>query len=354
MAEVEGKESVPIQEILGEALGVQERIGALHASLAASLGPDPSEETELKALMSKRESLIRQLGLANLKWAMAGGDVLLVDGAGSENRVTPLPAVSYRTSPEVPVYHHHRRREERPVLETPRYSGPKMSGPEAVVFLRKMLDRIGPPKEVLTSAEYSMEVHRVGSGADAMDDWLPLDQHIQRDLLAMLVSKARYLQDETDPAVHAHHAAEKLRRIFPRLTAWSRLERPGYVHGLTRRHAPEPAATWLASCAHWHRLLARTAGISDEAEEEIEQANRHALDTLRSTLKDSPRAAELCKAFVDCVLAGVPSDDDELVGLAEPHLSTLMSDPRLADLRRSIQAAEQSAVALDEVELSLG
>jgi len=215
-----------------------------------------------------------------------------------------------------------------------------------------MLDRIGPPKETRTTAEYSMEVHRVGSGADSMDDWLPLDQHIQRDLLAMLVAKSRYLQDETDPSVHAHHAAEKLRRTFPRLTAWSRLERPGYVHGLTRRHDPEPADSWLKSCGHWYRLLTRTAGIGTEDQAAVDEANSEALKTLRGVLQESPRAALLCKAFVEAILAGVPSDHEELVALATPHRSTLMSEPRLADLRRSIRAATAGNEVISEADRS--
>ena len=330
-----------VPELLSQALSMQNRIGSLHAQLASTLGPQPDAETELKQLISSRETLIQKVGLASLQWAMQGGHITLHgaeggagDGIAAGVAADHVGSVTFQ-SPT-------RRTAAYTALPLPpmRENIPVLAEAEARVLLSRMIDRIGPPFDVGTPSAYGMEVTRVAGGADSMDDWLQLEQNAQRDLLAFLVSKARYLQDESDPTLHQPTPADKLRRAFPRLTAWSRIERPGYVHGLTRRHDPEPAETWFDSMTHWHRLLCRRAGRDEVDDSTSESRNAALMDELREVLNGSPRAVLLRKGFVDAVIGGVRSDDDELVELAIPFYATLQSDPRLSELRRAIRVVE--------------
>jgi hypothetical protein len=73
---------------------------------------------------------------------------------------------------------------------------------------------------------------------------------------------------------------------------------------------------------------------------QIAERNEGLIDDLRAVIADAPRAALLCKAFVDAVLGGVASDDPDLVDLAIPFYATLKFDPRLQSLRRAIREVE--------------
>lgn len=348
---------------------------------------DSSRIEQLERRMASRREALTELGIAVLYAALAGDDAIrltpdavstevwpedLASGESveaSSGLDEPPPTVSRQGSssqeggsvPRPPARRVVRRRAVTP----PPARGPDLSalagggiGPNweddderrqaRHSALVRALERVGPPVDVKTPAMFTAEVDRLARSAEHAYEWNILQTVNQRTILGLCVAKARHLQDEASQSIRSEASQLRLEQVFPTLTRYSATERPGYVHGLSRRHRPEGAPTWYGVALRYWTQLAPLAGMTpEEAEEATPDPNpERSLDRLRHRLEPGLSAEQTQEAFVEALEGGLRSNDPRLVRIAAPWIDALVDEPRLKQLRRAVRESE----LLDEEE----
>ncbi|MEQ1503984.1 MAG: hypothetical protein ABMB14_17210, partial [Myxococcota bacterium] len=218
--------------------------------------------------------------------------------------------------------------------------------------LRAILAGIGRPSRVTDSAAASVAVQAVIGATSDLDGWLVFPAETQRALVGLVSSIARHLQDEIPDLVEPA-AAETLRAWFPAMTHWSKLYRPGFVPGLSRKFTPERDA-WSADAEHWWWVLQElanpTAGGAPPRASEVRpwippmSVDEPAAPTPADALRDVERAVldpalDLGAALQRAADAGVPQRDPRLVKTLLPHRDRVAALPGLKTLKAALKAA---------------
>lgn len=106
-------------------------------------------------------------------------------------------------------------------------------------LVREILERLGelPSRIERPTASLWHERAEELTASDWLQRWTELDRALQVDLLTLMVALGRAAQE-------ASMGKEEPRKMFHRLSAYSREQQPGFTHGMARNHQPRHGG-WL-------------------------------------------------------------------------------------------------------------
>ncbi len=151
--------------------------------------------------------------------------------------------------------------------------------------LRALMKQLGPPVDHAHHVDLIDETDALleATQRERVEPWKQLPPEMQRAWLTLLVARARAMAEKIQTLPGARG---KLQAVFPRLSAYSKEEQPGYVHGLAVGHMPT-RGTWYADAEHaWNELsklieelTLATGATDDDTEEEEPPSSKEAPPT---------------------------------------------------------------------------
>lgn len=373
-----------LERLCDEVTTVLRRIRELHRQLAVSPDPDGLEESELLELIQRRAELAQGLGAAMVGVLATGARVpvdrsnftehddeviedapTVVDDAPPTDDDVDVVAdlvnaddtdaeVTHEPEPEETVQEEPTPTEE-PIASPPPKPAPaaalqalaqrgigglapsQRSDLEDIKVLKRLLRAFGRPYRVDTDRKAEAVVRLLDQEVGGIDAWTDQPPFVQKALLGMVAALARHVQDEFDGSL-PYVVSDALPGIFSRMTRYSRVERPGFVAGLSRRNDPEHGQTWLDDARHWFSTLEeRTGPLEPEAEEGTpESALAQLEEAIAEGVDDRKQLVALVKVALE---TGLSQSDRRLVALLTPHQSLLKGARGLKTLKGALKDA---------------
>lgn len=347
-----------------------DRLEGVSDSLAPRGGRQAAKLRSL--LVGERAQIYVQLGAVIARWAERGGDVSLTMDLERTRVMKPLPAMSADSFSDEDPDRAHLASETvvaRAVL--PASPPPMMPAPTIASVLQDTRRAIrpvrpavpdGPPPDILESdpgvpdsdmSEASMvaELEWLDEQGNLLNRWKRSSAPLQHAVLSWLTARARWAQDLLGPG----EAAEQVARAYPKLSAFSKRERPGFVYGLRRDHESQ-GESWRADAESW-RTQVKTLLVKEPAYEENPEGESNperALARLDEILEGDPEPETVVLAVGAALDSQIRPDDPRLLRLVEDHEEALSQDPRFRRLRRALRSfADGDADATMIVETSL-
>jgi hypothetical protein len=400
--------SEAIPELLSEIRELLEEIRTACRDLADFPDPEGPRERRLQQLTERRRELASRLGSAVVSLVAGGGSLTVEPGPQvtlPEPRIAPpsadlhpetptpsteatieAPTVEATPPPETPTPAPEPVRTAPPPAPEPKPRPPPRPAPVATPpaprpvaprpprpprDLRGHLDAIGRPAEVTDAKVAAEVVGRLVEASVDLDSWLVFPPETQQALTGLVSSIARHVQDELSFPL-TPETQEQLRGFFPTMSYWSKLYRPGFVPGLSRKFGPEHDS-WLEDAESWWRHLtdlATPASAQDLVQRAIQAPSRprtvyrpslydeddsdevdpaEALRDLEKAAGDP--TADLGPVLLRAVAAGVPQRDPRLLRALRPHRERVYELPGLKTLKTALRTMSDGA---DPVEDSTG
>jgi len=202
---------------------------------------------------------------------------------------------------------------------------------------RAVAERLGEHRVVTGTVDWLTMLDQLERVLFHDEIWDSVSGNDRRELMALVVARARYLQDEV--AVPSGSAA-RLGSLFRLMTRRSRDVDVGFVTGLSASHRPSLGSWEAEARAAWRRVSGRAGlQVKSDAETllvELAQSMAQALET--GTLVDRVEAI---------ISAGMASDDARLLELVVPHASVFQGQSRCKTLK-SVLKARHSQEEADE------
>lgn len=238
---------------------------AHYRRLAEKLQKEPRHAAEyvekLKRLTDQQERLIRAAGDDLFQWLQEGGSVQFLDEDGEQAASAAVDAVDAddvdisetlgeletdRASAEgTSDESESEDSEPAPDNSPPSWYESSIREPEerqeaAQNRFDEICSSLGDPPDALESmADVADEVSLLRETVDSRDDWSKFHEEHQRVLIAYIVARARRVQDEISASLKFDTVEEQLGDVFRMMTKYSKIEQPGFVHGLARNHDPK-------------------------------------------------------------------------------------------------------------------
>jgi hypothetical protein len=116
-------------------------------------------------------------------------------------------------------------------------------------LVRGILERLGEIPARIEGPQVSLWRSRVEelTSVEWLRRWAELDGALQVDLLTMMVALGRAVQE-------AAPGKEEPRKMFHRLSAYSKEKQPGFTHGMARNHKPR-SESWLSDARKAQEVL---------------------------------------------------------------------------------------------------
>jgi integrase len=312
---------------------------------------------DVQALVTEHRTTISvRIAALVTRWVTAGGRIVLEAPVVPElPRPVPLPTVMASdpvavqepaVTPEAIVPEPRRkpvpltREQLEQSLKAPREQPAERSTSQVSIDVdaegmraaEAILDGIGP-----VDAEPDVVFDRIRKALWEIDAWERLPQGLQRMLIAMAVTRLRYLQAQC--AMDTDAVIGLLRRI----TGYSARVRPGAVYGLAKDHTPR-RASWREDAEAATDQLRNFLGVSDEdlASPESAESILRRIERLHGEVANAPAAArqavisQLVREIRGAIKEGVPARHSRLVRLAADHVDQL-TFPDLRNLRRAVR-----------------
>jgi hypothetical protein len=327
-------------------------------------------------LLGERSSIYVQIGAVVARWAKRGGEIALTSddpdktalietgprpGSSSPlvfpddadpdatllaaETVVAAQAVSSESLPPARV-----SRPPAPSMLPPR---PKPPSLESVLHETRRSVRavtlpepVGPPPDILGSdpgiPEFGAERASLAAEMTWLDEqgallprWRGSTAPLQHAILSWLTARARWCQELLGPGDDAEHVA----RLFPKLSAFSKRERPGFVYGLRRDHRAQ-SESWHHDCEGWRKQVAEhlEAEVLQAAEDEQDRNPERALAALEEVLAGAPTNRDIVVATAEALELSVRADDPRLLRLIGERRDALAGDPRFKRVRRALRA----------------
>lgn len=195
----------------------------------------------------------------------------------------------------------------------------------------------------VTAATAAVALAEVRRFVDQLDRWRGAPSASQYAMLAWATCRLRHMQDEVEdlPA----ELRPRIAALFPPLTRFSEVERPGYVHGLGLGHRP-PRGTWHdAALAAWREMPCAVGAPAD-----LLEAVDRALEAF-STCQDERVAAEALRlALTAAWTAGDPGLRERLPARLIGFGDRLKGAGVLKTLRAQVRALEDKVAAAEATE----
>ena len=194
----------------------------------------------------------------------------------------------------------------------------------------------GVPPEDASPEALQVEAEWLDEQGNLLNRWRRVSAPLQHAVLSWLTARARWAQELLPPG----EMSESVGRIYPKLSAFSKRERPGFVYGLRRDHAPQ-GANWREDAHSWRRQVTELRA-QEEAQgargDDGESNPEKALLRLEEILRGDPESETVAHAVAATLDAGVRPDDPRLLRSVEEHDDALADDPRFKRVRRALRA----------------
>lgn len=214
---------------------------------------------------------------------------------------------------------------------------PRQSELEDIKALKQLLRKLGRPAAVDTDRKAEATIRLLDQEVGGIDAWTDQPPTVQKAMIGLFAALARHVQDEFGGSL-PYVVSEALPGLFSRMTRYSRVERPGFVAGLSRRNGREHGSTWLDDVGHWFSLLVeRTGPLEPEAEEGTPES---ALAQLEAAIGEGVDDRKHLVGLVKKALkTGLSQSDRRLVTLLTPHQSVLKGARGLKTLKTALKDA---------------
>ena len=362
---------------LGRLERVEEQLGPRGGRTAATLRAE---------LPGVRGEIYIQIGAVVARWARRGGEIALTDdpdgteiidtsgGRGSLSSPLVFPAeadpdATLGAAETVLAIHAVRSESaQRPERTAPSMPAPRSPAPSLESVLHEtrrsvrpvsLPEPVGPPPDILGTDPGIPEPAAVRDALEAEMAWLDEQGNalprwrgspapLQHAILSWLTARARWCQELLGPGDDADQVA----RLFPKLSAFSKRERPGFVYGLRRDHRAQ-GESWLHDCAGWRRDVTDNLVAGAAEAELIDRNPERALAQLEDVLDAEPSNRAVAVATAEALELGLRPDDPRLMRAIMDHREALAGDPRFKRLRRALRAfaGEDPDATTDEATL---
>ena len=370
----------PGDEDLRETLdALQQRLARLERAEDALAPRGGRTAARLRSeLLSVRAQVYVQIGAVVARWVKRGGSVELTEDPDRTTFVEPVPPPSSSplvfpkdadpdativaaetvlavspvapptpaAAPSMPPSPRPRPPSLESVLQETRRSVRAVSLPEPTGPPPDIvgLDPGIPPREA-SRAELEADMRWLDDMGNALPTWRGSPSPLQHAILSWLTARARWCQELLGPG----DDADRVARLFPKLSAFSKRERPGFVYGLRRDHRAQ-GESWVHDAAGWKAQVLESLVASADDSDDKDHNPERVLARLAEELEASASNRDVVVATAEALDTGLRTDDPRLLRLVMEHRSALAGDPRFKRLRRALraQAGEDPDSTADE------
>lgn len=316
-------------------------------------------------LVGERAQIYVRIGALVARWVDRGGEVVLTLDPAKTRVMKPLPSTSNLSfddsldgdldSTQVASGQTVVARTVQPPPRTPP-AAPSAPAPTIASVLAETRRAVrpvrapvpdGPPPDILGSdpgvpaddvgpEALAEDIEWIEDQCNLLNRWKRSTAPLQHAVLSWLTARARWAQELLGPG----EDADRVARAYPKLSAFSKRERPGFVYGLRRDHAPQ-GETWRDDAASWRtqvKTLLEKEPDHAPPDAGSESNPERALARLEEILDADPEDETVVRAVAAALDAHVRSDDPRLLRLVEDHDEALASDPRFKRLRRALRS----------------
>ena len=327
-------------------------------------------------LLGERSQIYVQIGAVVARWAKRGGEIALtvddpdrtaiIETGGRIGSSSPLvfpdhvdpdatigAAETVVTFAAIATEPATAAALERPVVPATPTARPNPPSLESVLHETRrsvravtMPEPVGPPPDILGSdpglppvdadrATLEQEMAWLDEQGNLLARWRSSTAPLQHAVLSWLTARARWCQELLGAGDDADHVA----RLFPKLSAFSKRERPGFVYGLRRDHRAQ-SESWHHDCEGWRKQVAEHADAQAEVEhaDDEDRNPERALGKLDEVLEAEPTNRDIVVAVAEALEMGVRADDPRLLRLVAERREALAGDPRFKRVRRALRA----------------
>jgi len=314
-------------------------------------------------LVGERAQIYVRIGALVARWVDRGGEVTLTLDPAKTRVMKPLPplaSTSLDDSLDEDADRTHVASDQTVVARAvqlpprpPAPSGPAPTIASVLAETRRAVRPVrapvpdGPPPDILGSdpgvpaddvgpEALADEMEWIEDQCNLLNRWKRSTAPLQHAVLSWLTARARWAQELLGPG----EDADRVARAYPKLSAFSKRERPGFVYGLRRDHAPQ-GETWRDDAGSWRtqvKTLLEKEPDHAPPDEGSESNPERALARLEEILDADPEPETVIRAVSAALDAHVRSDDPRLLRLVEDHDEALASDPRFKRLRRALRS----------------
>jgi len=342
--------NMPLPESLADKLeqtrAIREEIRGLYERLSKTLRPNPELHAHLSQLWSRQDKAATELGYALMEWTEAGGKL--------ERRTAEVsPAAPPKVSPAVirlpepskpaPSVEPAKRTRSRAELERDLFGRVEQAKPTPSMSFAQFTRGLDAPKAIENEVGFLMELDQLQRAVDRLSQVTDWQRSTQRTLLACLVARARHLAEGKDPFSPSPRQAIMVEDLFPVMTRFSAIERPGFVVGLSRSHRPPEGETWLSLATGFWSDLTRLHANADELGEAVEISEVNAENILNDLQEALEQGIDPTVALEAALEEGIRVTDPRLIAIASQFGDVLRSRSRFKALRRAVRDAAETA-----------
>ena len=204
--------------LLSEGQHLQEKIATLLKRWHIGVGWTAQHQQELASLMYQRKRHAQEIGLY------------------------VLALLSSETTSELSL----KRRAESQL---------KLFDDDPHEWFLEIQNRLQAPRELITSQDADNDFRRIEGVVNHIFTWGKRPPNLQVALLEQIAARLRYLQEET-PA--SSDVQESVRKLFYKLTDYSKKHNPGFVHGMSLSHKPKEQSWKIDMRNSWKNILCQS------------------------------------------------------------------------------------------------
>lgn len=279
------------KSLLKEGENIQEKIAALLATLHGGVFWTPQHQQQLSTLLALRKKHAQELGML----LITNKETFFMQSLFEEKSTEQLTLFEDRVTP--------------------------------MDWLLGILQRLDPPTLEESYDIIHKEFHALDSILQGIFSWSVQPADFQTGLLEHIVARLRHIQCGT----HAHLFEEQIRRLFYKMTDYSKRHTPGFIHGMSLNHKPREENWFEDAMDTWQKLQKKTAQSSLDVLSPLYNILYAEEDTLTQMISWDQVEIELLKIKQEW---GSPNLKRMLI----KHLNTIAKRPALQELCKLLMA----------------
>ena len=213
------------ESLLKEGEHLQQKIDALFSKWRLGLNWLPTDRQKLSTLMYQRQQIAQKIGLFVLGGIQHG---LFVKPVFPDSEPQQLPLFS----------------------QTPLH------------WFQDVIQRLQAPKDLKDLNDIREDLKRIEGVVSNVFSWSDRPSPLQAALLTQIAARLRYIQEETEAQ---YLVDEAVRKIFNKMTDYSKKHTPGFVHGMSLNHKPKEGYWRIDARKSW---LALNSLLAEQGESE--------------------------------------------------------------------------------------
>jgi len=243
--------------LCNEAEHVQKKLNVVLAQLQSGVDWSPSSQQELSKLLVQRQKIANKIGMLVIFFLQKGI--------------------------EMPAFPTHNVEEQLSLFDT-------QAGEKSTQWLNDIVERLGAPKQLENSELARVDLGRIEALLRDMFSWHKYREDYVQSLLEQVVARLRYIQEECPGSLDRH-----IRKLFHRMTDYSKKHTPGFIHGLSLHHKPRHERWFDDARDSWRDLIALLRPELRTEKEVTEELQAIIVGTLKN---DSAATVEHIEAWI--------------------------------------------------------